>query len=250
MLENDLDIDMSEFEWWAQSWTWSDSWLEFDFSDIEPEETTEEVKEEAPEVKPEEATEETTEETPEVKTEEEPATEDVDWTLSEIDKLLSELDDNSEKSEETIVKADEVVAKLWDEGEAWEAWALLEQLKVENTQYKNTVDQLNKLITKLNKEKWDVMMRNTELELYGNIDEPNLVYLNWNIEKARWGDNKSKKRIITILDDIRTELAWKTQEDEDMDAKTDLISKVSSFNSSSTPNTKTVWWVDDYEVNL
>jgi hypothetical protein len=122
---------------------------------------------------------------------------------------------------------------------------------MDNSQLKTQVDQLQKLVWKINKEKWDIMMRNTELELYWNIDEPNLIYLNGNLEKAKWGDEKSKKRIVGILDDLRSELTGQTKEEQDTDNASDLISKVSSFNSSSNPNTK--WgqgWIDDYEINL
>lgn len=257
-MANDLELDFSEITWETEA-TWGDSWLEMDFSEIEwgETETTEtegskETSESTPEVpetsdKWEEKTEEETSEAGSEETKDTPEWDEVD----EIEKLLSEIESGSEDTEETIKKAEDVVTELWDEWKAWEAWELIEQMKVDNAQLKTQVDQLNKLVSKINKEKWDIMMKNTELELYGNLDDPNLVYLNWNLTKAKEWDEKSKKRIVSILDNLRSDLVGATKEEEDIESKSDLMSKITSYNSTSNPNKS--WgqgWIDDYEINL
>ena len=234
-MENELEIDMSDFDWTASIGTWDDSWLDLDFSEFEKEE---EKKDPADPADPEDPAK------PDDKDD------NPDSTLEEIEELLAWLDEDSEKAEENLKKADEVVNKLGDDWDAWEASAVIEQLKLDWSQQKTAIDQLQKLVSKLNKEKWDMMMKNTELELYGNIEDPNIVYLSWNLEKAKWGDETSKKRIVSILDNLRAELTWSTKEDEELDEKTDMISKVSSFNNASNPNTKAKGWLDEFQIDL
>jgi len=279
---NDLELDFSEVDW-TDTWSkWGhDSWLEFDYSGVdggeEPWEAKEweskqeesvedknwEAEDDASKSNPEEAGESSSvedkeweskedSETPADEKKESPQEEESeeDDTLKEIDALLSELDDKTDESWSNIDKANELVSELWSDWAAWEASQLLEEIKLENAQYKTTVEQMNNLLKKLNKEKWEVMMRNTELELYGNTEDPSLMYLNWHIDKAKAGDEKSKRRIISILDDMRTELAWSTLEEDNVNNKADLISKVSSIHSSANPNTSIEWGLDSYEINL
>lgn len=253
---DELELDFSEITWEA-GWMSSSDDVELDFSEFEWEENTwEEWGKEEEWTPTEPAAQEEETATEEVVTEESESTEEgseesnEDSDLDEIEKLLKDIEEWTEDTSETIDKADDVISDLWNEWQAWEAGALLEQLKTDNSQLKTQVDQLNKLVSKINKEKWDIMMRNTELELYGNIDDPNLVYLNWNLEKAKWGDDKAKNRIVWILDDLRSEIAGMTKEEEEIENSSDLAAKVSSFNNSSNPNTKSSWWIDDYEINL
>ena len=259
-MPDELELDFSDIEW-ADTSIWDGTWLDLDFSEFETteEESTEKTEEEKTEEEktPDEKVEEekVEEKIEEKKVEENPdeikkEEESPDETLSEIDKLLATLEDDSEKSEENIKKVDEKIEELPSWAEADAAASAVAQLKVDNSQLKTTVDQLNKLINKLNKEKWDIAMKNTELELYWNIEDPTMNYLVWNIDKAKWGDQKSKDRIVQILDDMRTELAWSTKEDEDLDSKTDIISKVSNLNNSSNPNAKAKGWIDDYQIEL
>lgn len=257
---DDLELDFSDITGEVSDKE-TDNWLELDFSDLETDKQESEKEISNEDITEEISSEDITEEKTDVSEKEKDITEkktdiseeekdDQDDWLSEIDKLLADLEDTSEQTEENLKEADKVIEDLnkswnWDD-----AAKVVEQLKVDNAQLKTTVDQLQKLISKINKEKWDIMMRNTELELYWNVDDPSLIYLNWNIAKAKWGDEKSKRRIISILDDLRTELAWKTKEDEDMEDRTDMISKISEFNSSTWPNAKARNAIDDFEINL
>jgi len=176
---------------------------------------------------------------------------DTDTTLSEIDDLLKSLDDSNDESDKAWDEAQKIIDSLkgseWTEG----AVELITQLRDEKVQDKLSLDNLTKLVNKLNKEKWDLNLKNSELELYGTNDDAQLVYLNGNMTKARAGDEKSKGKIIKILDDIRIELAGKTLDNENAEASDDKISKFMNFNGSKiSPNTKTEWWIDDFNFEL
>jgi uncharacterized phage infection (PIP) family protein YhgE len=128
---------------------------------------------------------------------------------------------------------------------------LLTQLQDDNKWFKSKVDELQSLVSKLSKEKWDLSLKNAELELYWSADDAEIIYLNWNITKARWGDEKAKKRIVSILDNIRSELTGMTKEDEDSEYEDNKIYKFMNYNwSRMSANTKSNGWIDDFTVEL
>jgi len=263
---NNLELDFSEIEWDTEIISWDNSWIDLDFSEFEKKKDKDEENKKDWENKEDWNNQEdfnNLNNSKDNNSENENKLskewnkwwewnnswdEDFDSTLNEIEGLLAWLDEDSDN---TLDEIEGLLAWLEeDDQDTWEVSRVLEQLRLDNSQQNTTIDQLKKLISKLNKEKGDIMMRNTELELYWNIDDPNLVYLSWNLEKAKWGDERSKNRIVSILDNLRAELVWKTKDEEDLENETDIISKVSSFNNSSNPNTKIRWWLEEFQIDL
>jgi hypothetical protein len=263
---DDLELDLAWLDWTPDLSGWETNELNIDFSEFETDTTdnSEEVDWDGNPVKTE--WEEGWEEDKEDKSE---TVENLDWegkegasdkdtkeddtdtTLSEIDELLKELDDSNTEWSDDLDEAQKIIDSLkdveWTEG----AVTLLKQLQTESKQDKKTIDTLKKLVWKIDKEKWDLSLKNAELELYGTNDDAQLVYLNSNMTKARAGDEKTKERIVKIIDDLRTELAGWTKEQEEADKSDDKISKFTSFNwDKINPNLKTEWWINEMTIEL
>jgi len=176
---------------------------------------------------------------------------DIDKSLAEIDALLKDLDEWTEDTQDELDDVQKIIESLKSAEWTEEAVNKLTELQADNSAKAATIESLRTLVSKLSKEKQDISVKNAELELYWSIDDAQLVYLNWHIGKARWGDDKSKKRIVDILDSIRSELVGKTVDEEDQESLDDKISKFWSYNNSkSDPNTKTKWWLDSFSLEL
>lgn len=254
----DLELDLSGVTWMEEWNYWDSNDLDMDFSELDiADKSTEESdwtegwdkldsEEENADTKSEEGMESEEDEPIDKSTEE-----DTDTTLDEIDALLKELDDSNEEWSDTLDEAQKIINSL-----KWQEWGddavkLLTQLQDDNKWFKSKVDELQSLVSKLSKEKWDLSLKNAELELYWSADDAEIIYLNWNITKARWGDEKAKKRIVSILDNIRSELTGMTKEDEDSEYEDNKIYKFMNYNwSRMSANTKSNGWIDDFTVEL
>lgn len=236
---DDLEFDLTWIEWVetnnsTMNMMWDD--LEFDMTWIENADNTDSGAE-GDDLS--ESGQETIEE--DVTIEEEASIEDVETTdeaLSEIDRILKELDEWNEESSEAIDETQKIIDSLkwveWSE----EAVTLLTWLQSENSQQKAQLEWLKWLINKLNKDKSELSIKNAELELYGWIDDSQLVYLNWNLSSARSWDEKAKDKIVSILDQLRTELAWTTLDQDNKESMEDKLNMFSSYNESKAdPNT-------------
>jgi len=244
----DLEFDMTWLEWvWAWAWTSNLDDLDFDLSGMDiadNADTGAEGEDLSVDGQPVEDPVEPVVETP---------IEDVETTdeaLSEIDRILQELDEWAEESSDALDETQKIIEAL--KGVEWseEAVTLLTWLQSENNQQKAQIEWLRGLINKLNKDKSELSVKNAELELYWGIDDAQLVYLNGNLSAARGWDEKSKDKIVGILDKLRSELTGKTLDDETNEDIEDKINMFSSYNDSkSDPNTKTSW-IDSFVLEL
>ena len=164
--------------------------------------------------------------------------------------MLKELEDSSDAEEESQDELDKMIANLeWVEWWA-EAWILLKQLQAETQSQKAIIEKLSEWVKKLNSEKRALSEKNAELELYGwGIDDQQVIYINSNLTKARWWDDKAKSRIVDILDSIRSELTGSTKEEEDIKTKEDKISQYGMVNDTLTDPSKKIE-KDDFQINL
>lgn len=249
---DELEFDLSEFTWETSNDMWFTSDVDIDISDFAWEEQTEDTSNsnssEQEWWESQEWWEWSDSNNNEWGNDQQGDDKSLDDELAKIDELLKDLDEDQAREDDSYKAIIDTLKSVeWSD----EAIAMINEMRLENQTNKSTIKSLNDLVKKLTQEKNDSVVRAAELELYGNLDDTQLVYLNGNLTKARSWDDKAKKRIIWILDSIRWELAWKTLEDEENADIDNKLNTFSSYNDSKLNwNFSWKWWLDDVQIDL
>ena len=195
-----------------------DSWLSIDVPEMEDENQTED-------------TEETSESNEEKDTESNWDNSEFENELDELDKLLSWLDTNS---------IDEAVASVEASWEITpEVKKLLEEIKKKDSDLadlQDALDDVQSRVKTLNKDKYDLTYKNAELEAFGWVNDPSLMIVVKNYEKAKAWDKLSQEKIKRIMSDMYAWIYWEDLDKAKMDENVDDITSIESYNSKAKPN--------------
>lgn len=181
--------------------------------------------------------EETTEEE-EKEDKEEWTSTDESWTelqdeVDELDEILASLEDNADDIQNA---ADDLKSS-----NGWEAEVekLLMEIKKKDDIVKELTDSVTSLQTKikaLNLDKSDLVYKNAELEAFGWVNDPQLMIVVRNYEKAKGWDKWAQNKIKSIISDIWSWIYWSDIEKEAIDSSVDELTEIDSYISKRNPN--------------
>lgn len=190
----------------------------------------------------------------ETKEEEITSTEETsEWTEGED----TSSDDNSKTDlEEEVDELDQILASIEESDTGiqaaaddvktsggWEAEVktLLEEVRKKDSLIEDLRDSVTSLQAKvktLNLDKSDLVFKNAELEAFGGVQDPQLMIVVRNYEKAKAWDEWAKWKIKSIISDIWSGIYGTDIEKEAIDSDIDAITEVDSYISKRNPNVK------------
>ena len=161
-----------------------------------------------------------------------------------IEDILKELDEG----EDALDSADESLKRLEqsgaDQGE-------IDSIKSDNERLRSALSKANDQLKKLMNEKGDLSYRVAELEAFGgDIQDPRVLIVSKNLEKAKSGDEKAKSRAVDTLKAMLDELTESSYDGEKIDKETDMISKIENYATNTNPKIKTDSSDDDSVITL
>lgn len=200
-----------------------DGWIDLDFWMWE--ESKKEEESPAEEEKKEE----------ESKKEDEVPLDDPKWDDDEelnLDDLFKDLDSELEESNKALDKIEETGADVW------EVWLLRDSLK-----------RMEDQIKKLNNNNADLKFRNAELEAFWIDNEnPKLLIISRNLNKAIDGDDRSKTKVVTTLKEMLYDLTWEDFDETKVNKDVDLLTATEVYNNETNPNLKGKKEEDDFWI--
>jgi len=158
---------------------------------------------------------------------------DLEDEVDELDQILASLEDNADD----IQTAVDEVKSSW--GWEVEVEKLLSENKKKDELVKELSESVAALQTKiksLNLDKSDLVYKNAELEAFGWVQDPQLMIVVRNYEKAKAWDKASQWKIKSILSDIWSGIYWSDIEKDKIDSDVDAITDIDSYISKRNPN--------------
>lgn len=158
---------------------------------------------------------------------------DLQGDVDELDEILASLEDNADD----IQNAADDLKTSW----GWEAEVdkLLMEIKKKEDIVKDLTDSVASLQTKvksLNLDKSDLVYKNAELEAFGWVNDPQLMIVVRNYEKAKGWDKSAQNKIKSIMSDIWSGIYWSDIEKDKIDSSVDELTEIDSYISKRNPN--------------
>lgn len=174
------------------------------------------------------------EKTEEAKDDEGSDDEEVIGTLDDLDieGILKDIEDGNDSLDKNDESLDKLERSGADQGE-------IDSIRSENERLRGALSKMDDQLKKLMNEKGDLSYRVAELEAFGgDIQDPRVLIVSKNLEKAKSGDDKAKMKAVDTLKAMLDELTGDSYDGEKIDKETDMISKIEDYATNTNPNIK------------